>query len=89
MNGKAWSQRVSDDEAARRAGGRARHNERRRDMAFLRQLEVATLLREGVPQVEIAQKLGVSRSTVHRDKLVLFGRVIHEGLCPVCGHRYK
>jgi DNA-binding NarL/FixJ family response regulator len=89
MDGKAWSKGVTDDEAARRAGGRTWYNRQRQADAFLRQFEVAALLRQGVPQVEIAQRLGVSRSTIYRDKRLLFGRVVHEGLCPVCGHRFR
>jgi hypothetical protein len=67
-----WSEPVSDDLAARRAGGRRRYNARRAILARFRQARVMELLCAAPPlahgtQARIARELGVHRSTVSRD----------------------
>lgn len=66
-----WSRKTSDGEVARRAGGRARYNALRRDLARIRRKEVERLLLtwghdHGV-QARIAAHLGVSPATISRD----------------------
>ncbi len=67
----AWVDRVSSEEASRRAGGRRRWNALRRDRAIVRRGEVARLLRAyGAArgsQAKIARELQVSFATISRD----------------------
>ena len=67
----AWVDRVSSEEASRRAGGRRRWNALRRDRAIVRRGEVARLLRAyGAArgsQAKIAREIGVSQPTISRD----------------------
>ena len=83
-----WSAPVSDREAARRAGGRRRYNAWRKFRAEFRRTELARLLcvqgglsfwRSGAA---LARKLGVSRSTVCRDRQALLRSTYP---CPHCG----
>jgi hypothetical protein len=78
-----WSAPVSDDVAARRAGGRRRYNARRAFFAVFRQARVAKLLCKAPPlahgaQAMIARALGVHRSTITRDVQRLY-RLAREG----------
>jgi DNA-binding transcriptional ArsR family regulator len=66
----AWSERVSDDQAARRAGARRRLNARRQGEAWLLRRQVLLLSHQyglgyGV-QARIARELGISEATVSR-----------------------
>ncbi len=88
-----WSERVSDTEAARRAGGRRRYNAVRQFRAVLRRRKVARLYLEfgggyGC-QAEIARRLGVHPSTVSRDLAILRRGAMMSPRCPFCGHRYE
>lgn len=79
MNRSAWSAQVTDDEAHRRAGGRAHYNSMRKYRALMRQIEVLRLfdVYSGFiyrVQARIARELGVSRSTVCRDVKKIFYR---------------
>jgi hypothetical protein len=60
-----WSAPVSDEVAARRAGGRRKINAGRRSEALARMLAAEALAGEGWPVSRIAQRLGVSRSTAY------------------------
>lgn len=85
--GKKWSAPVSDGEAARRAGGRRAYNAARRVQAQERRRQVAELLNkygllEYGTQARIADELGVSRATVHRDVRAILKLV---RLCECCG----
>jgi hypothetical protein len=66
-----WTDRVSDELASRRAGGRRRYNSLRRDRATVRRGQVAQLLRghgwTRGSQAKIAHILGVSQATISRD----------------------
>ena len=85
-----WStRRVSDGEAAARAGGRRKYNALRRDRAEFRRIEVADRLvtygwTYGV-QARIAEELGVSDATISRDLKAIFPGAIQ---CPVCACRH-
>lgn len=85
MDKRAWSAPVSDSEAYKRAGGRRRYNAVRRLRAILRRQQVAELLASGYSQAEIAERLGVSQSTISRDVLHLRAETRRRGTCPVCG----
>ena len=91
--GTNWSTSVSTGEAARRAGGRRRYNRRRQNAAILRQIDIVgwwldhakegpTLFDRGVQSL-LAEKFGVSSSTVSRDYSAIFKRW---GVtpCPTC-----
>ncbi len=95
MDQRLWSRRVSDDEAARRAGGRRRYNRARQEAALLRRLALAFALtapaalpsRLGWRRFRTAFLLrhGISRATFYRD----LQAVVHAGLaaplvCPAC-----
>lgn len=85
--GKDWRAPVSDDEAAHRAGGRRRYNAARRVQAWARRRQVADLLNkygllEYGTQARIADELGVSRATVHRDVRAILAQT---RLCACCG----
>lgn len=85
--GKNWSVPVSPEEAVRRAGGRRRYNAERRDQVLARRRQVADLLHKyGLikhgTQARIADELGVSRATVHRDVRAILK--LHR-LCACCG----
>ena len=73
-----WSAKVSDSEAARRAGGRLRYNTLRQDKAWARRGEIIKEWSEGElwgwnklyepgGRARLAERLGVSRSTLTRD----------------------
>jgi DNA invertase Pin-like site-specific DNA recombinase len=62
-----WAAPVSNDIAARRAGGRRHYNAMRQLRALLRRGEVSRLLEVAYTPTEIAQALGVSRITIWRD----------------------
>jgi hypothetical protein len=89
-----WSEPVSNDEAARRAGGRARHNRERQVNAYLRRLREierwGELLKNGGlglyehgAKAAMARELGVHRSTVTRDFQQIF-RAWELETCPTC-----
>ena len=66
-----WSAPVTPDEMFRRAGGRARYNSLRQDLAMIRRIQVLRLIRKfgwvwGV-QKRIADELHVSEATISRD----------------------
>jgi DNA-binding MarR family transcriptional regulator len=77
MNRRAWHQRVSSEEAYRRASGRRAYNAVRTLRVELRRIKVARMLRQfpGIPLVDIADALGVHRSTVSRDRDALMAEV--------------
>lgn len=88
MSNGSWAP-TSPEAAARRAGGRRRYNRQRQDAAAVRRYLVAQMLPEtgweyGV-QSEIAEALGVHRSTISRDIRWLFGDKTRP--CPTCGTR--
>ena len=83
-----WGARVSDDEAARRAAGRAHFNSWRRDVAAIRRADVAQLLAEGLSKASIARRLGVAASTVTRDVQAILKSANAEHTCPICGQLY-
>ena len=72
----ACSERVSNDVAQRRAGGRRRYNaQRRAQCGARRRLVLRVLLQHGRPeglQTALAAQLGVSRATICRDVRVLW-----------------
>lgn len=71
MKRSEWSQPTSNDAAYRRAGGRARYNLKRFDVAFKRRQSLLLLLRHKAPRrgdlAHLARQLGVSKATVCRD----------------------
>jgi len=82
-----WSNPTSNDEVARRAGGRKHYNAWRRNMAIYRRAKVSRLLSryplwERGTVKAIARELGVSPSTICRDikELLRLARP-----CPHCG----
>jgi hypothetical protein len=93
--GRIWSSPVSNTEAARRAGGRRRHNALRHDRAMLRRARIVEEWKHttmfGGPnmfayggKVRLARELGVSRATITRDLAFIrtaWGRLP----CPTCG----
>lgn len=71
----SWSAPTSNREAYRRAGGRRRYQEQRRQRAFVRQYaifeawcrhEIHLVTDHGV-QARLARQLGVSEATISRD----------------------
>jgi hypothetical protein len=88
-----WSRRTTNEEAARRAGGRRAYNCRRQLDAFERRFKVETawwqmvdtegLMTRGI-QARLAERFGVSPTTICRDLAF-----IREGwawlACPTCG----
>lgn len=76
------------DQICRRAGGRRAYNAQRQFAAAFRLREVASLLRDGHHQAEIARRLGVHPSTVCRDVKKLYKMALRERTCPVCGQGY-
>jgi hypothetical protein len=73
-----WPDLTTNDEAARRAGGRRNYNAFRQRQALQRRAKVLTMLKEYPNPVEhgirarLARELGVSRSTISRDLAFLF-----------------
>jgi hypothetical protein len=67
----AWSDRVSNEVASKRAGGRRRYHALRRDRATVRRSQVAQLVRaygrQRGAQARIARELQVSEATICRD----------------------
>jgi hypothetical protein len=68
-----WTAKVSDAEAARRAGARAHYNSIRRIQAAQRRRKVLALLgrygwRKWGAVSRIARELGVDRATICRDR---------------------
>ena len=94
MDARQWRQPTSDEAAWRRASGRRHVNAWRKFKAVVRQREVARLLLadgrsmfdRGV-QSDIAKRLGVHRSTVHRDIWALIAEANTRRVCPLCGTR--
>jgi hypothetical protein len=90
----SWSAPVSDAEAARRAGGRRRHNALRHDLAVARQAEIvrrwqqSTLFGGPNPlgyggKTRLAREFNVAPATIRRDVMAIrerFGRLA----CPLC-----
>ena len=66
MKRSEWSQPTSNDAAYRRAGGRARYNLKRFDVAFKRRQSLLLLLRHKAPRrgdlAHLARQLGVSKA---------------------------
>jgi len=83
MDRIAWTARVSSGEAHRRAGGRRRYNAWRRFAQLHRRHLLSEALQEtGMGrgyQSQLARRLGVHRSTVHRDVQALLGQIREEG----------
>jgi hypothetical protein len=84
-----WSTRVSNDEAARRAGGRRAYNKRQRQRQQARRQQVARLLRRWGTDADaggmMAVTLGVSVRTIERDLRALGTPPAPPLLCPTCG----
>jgi len=88
-----WTTQVSNEEAARRAGGRRRYNRDRKRTALFRQGAIVdfwfTHAEEGITMFDrglqslLAERFGVSRSTICRDYAAIFDgwRVTP---CPTC-----
>jgi hypothetical protein len=84
-----WRRVVPDSEAARRAGGRRRYNAARQRQARTRRRQVKRWLavygaRPGLAKM-LAQRLGVSVSTVRRDLQAVRAEAPLPLLCPECG----
>jgi hypothetical protein len=93
-NNRQWSAATSPDHAARRAAGRARYNARRQFRAAIRQKKIIDLWEELADgsgwsifgrgsQTQLAQILGVNRSTICRDLKVIMARN-RMVACPTC-----
>jgi len=81
----AWSRPTSDDEAARRAAGRARYNAWRRFLKVQRRRLVADLVAAGMSRRDIAAALGAAPRTIRRDVAAILAEADMTLLCPVCG----
>ncbi|MDA4133826.1 MAG: helix-turn-helix domain-containing protein [Thaumarchaeota archaeon] len=88
-----WSEQVSNEAAARRAGGRRKYNWHRQNAALLRQMEILDwwmqsseagtgIFSRGV-QAALARRFGVSRSTICRDYVAIL-RLLGVSPCPTC-----
>jgi len=76
MQRSDWHKPTSDDEAKRRAGGRARYNAQRHTVALHRRIYGLLPMLNGYAPArgdlaDLARRLGVSRSTVCRDVALL------------------
>jgi DNA invertase Pin-like site-specific DNA recombinase len=89
-----WSQATSQDEAARRAAGRARYNRHRQFKAAIRRKKIIDIWEDRADgsgwsifsrgsQTELAKMLGVNRSTICRDLKVIMARN-RMVACPTC-----
>jgi hypothetical protein len=91
---RQWSPATSRDEAARRAAGRARYNARRQFKAAIRRQRIIEIWEEKSDgsgwsifgrgsQSQLAQILGVNRTTICRDLRVIMAgnRMV---ACPTC-----
>lgn len=72
MKRSDWSKPITDDEARRRAGGRARYNARRSDAAIKRRVYRLLPMLGGMEPSrgdldDLARRLHVSKATVSRD----------------------
>ena len=86
----SWSARVSNDVAARRAGGRRALNKRRRQAQQARQAQVKQFARRwgtsAAARLKMALALGVSTRTIARDlQQALRPRPPLPVICPTCG----
>ena len=80
---------MSDPAAIHRfIGGRRRYNSWRQFNAILRRREVAQLLSQDISQTEIAERLGVHRSTICRDVAWLYEQARNSQVCPCCGQSF-
>jgi hypothetical protein len=72
-----WQARVSDADARRRAAGRRKFNEKRRQAAYQRRDQVQQAwLEQGETwgwQTRLARQLGVHKSTISRDVTAIRG----------------
>lgn len=75
MNKTAWSQPVTNQTAARRAGGRQRINAQRQALAGRRQFFVVLLFQRGWRPAAIATLAGVHLVTVYRDLWRRYGKL--------------
>jgi hypothetical protein len=93
-NNRQWSPATSQDQAARRAAGRRRYNARRQFRAAIRRKKIIDLWEELADgsgwsifgrgsQTQLAQILGVNRSTICRDLKVIMARN-RMVACPTC-----
>jgi hypothetical protein len=87
-----WAERTDWDTVCRRAGGRRGYNARRRFLALYRRRRLLDLalkhdlsLFDHGAQAELARRLGVHRSTVHRDLRALAEQARASWRCPYCG----
>ena len=85
MSKVVWAAPVSDQEAARRAGGRRGYNARRGLVQTFRRLKVVRLFAQGKRPGEIARELGVHPCTISRDLAALFAMARQGKRCPFCG----
>jgi hypothetical protein len=84
------------DDPIRAAGGRARYNRMRQDLAAIRRKEIVdhlhssglSLIGRGV-QRRLAQRFGVSEATISRDMTALLdaSRWGRTNRCPLCGSK--
>lgn len=81
----AWRRPTSDDEAARRAAGRARYNAWRRFQRTIRRRLVMDLLAAGLSTREIAEAVGAAPRTVRQDVAALLDGADKVNCCPLCG----
>ena len=86
MSKVVWAAPVSDQECARRAGGRRGYNARRGLVQTFRRQKVARLFAQGKRPGEIARELGVHPCTISRDLAALFAMARQGKRCPLCGH---
>jgi hypothetical protein len=95
-NNRQWIPATSHDHAARRAAGRARYNRRRQFKAAIRRKKIIEIWEERSDgsgwsifgrgsQTQLAQMLGVNRSTICRDLKVIMARNRFVA-CPTCDH---
>ena len=84
-----WGDPIATGQAHRRAGGRRRYNARRQDAAR-RRLEIVLKMRlvENLNQSQIARRLGVHRSTIHRD-FRQYDRAIERSIALMAGRDHK
>lgn len=81
----AWSRPTSNDEAARRAAGRARYNAWRSMLKAQRRLLAMRLLAAGLTTSQIAAELGAAPRTIRRDLAALMAEGSAAHRCPLCG----
>jgi hypothetical protein len=92
-NNRSWHPAADPDEAARRASGRRRYNARRQVRAAIRRGRIISIWEERSragwsifsrgSQTQLAEMLGVDRSTICRDvKAILSRQAV--ATCPIC-----